>query len=102
MNQEIDIDKLPEAAQRELLTFYEFLIFKYFGQQETFQNNKQQILTTIFQEATGKLPAHYTFKREELNARILLLVLGQFISCCGTNKCLYEHLFRRFKRWSKD
>ena len=69
VNQEIDIVKLPEAAQRELVTFYEFLVFKYFGQQETSRNNKQQILTAIFQEANGKLPAHYTFNREELHER---------------------------------
>jgi len=33
-NQTIDLLELPEAAQQELLTFYNFLIFKYHAQKE--------------------------------------------------------------------
>ncbi|MBN2091266.1 hypothetical protein JW964_16770 [candidate division KSB1 bacterium] len=38
LDQEIEIIKLPEASRRELITFYEFLVFKYQGQQEKIQN----------------------------------------------------------------
>ncbi len=69
LDQEIEIVQLPEAARRELVIFYEFLVFKYLGQQESFQKNKEQILTTIFQEADGKLPENYTFNRDDLYAR---------------------------------
>ncbi len=65
----LDIVKLPEAAQQELVTFYEFLIFKYQGQERPAQSEKQRILSQIFQEARGTLPAHYTFNREELHER---------------------------------
>jgi hypothetical protein len=40
LDQEIDMTKLPEVAQNELAIFYEFLVFKYWGQQEKIQNNK--------------------------------------------------------------
>ncbi len=69
LNQNIDVGKLPEAAQRELATFYEFLVFKYLGKYEQSRKQKQQILTKIFQEADGKLPEHYRFNREELHER---------------------------------
>ncbi|MCI5120848.1 MAG: hypothetical protein D3908_06600 [Candidatus Electrothrix sp. AUS4] len=35
--------KLPEAARRELFTFYEFLIFKYQAQADTGRSKKQRI-----------------------------------------------------------
>ena len=65
----LDIMQLPEAAQQELVTFYEFLIFKYQGQEQPVQSDKQRILSQIFQEARGTLPANYTFNREELHER---------------------------------
>lgn len=65
----IDPVKLPEIAQQELVTFYEFLIFKYQGHDALLQQEKRAILNTIFQEADGKLPANYTFNREEIHER---------------------------------
>ena len=65
----LDIVQLPEAAQQELLTFYEYLMFKYHGQQQPIQSEKQRILSQIFQEAQGTLPVNYTFNREELHER---------------------------------
>jgi hypothetical protein len=69
LDQEIDINKLPEVARRELAIFYEFLVFKYLGQQDKIKNNQEQILTAIFQETKGKLPENYTFNRDELRER---------------------------------
>jgi hypothetical protein len=64
----IDPVKLPERAQQELVTFYEFLVFKY--QAETHSSGeRRKILKAIFQEAHGKLPENYTFNREELHER---------------------------------
>jgi hypothetical protein len=54
LDQEIDINKLPEGARHELAIFYEFLVFKYQGQPEKNQNNKEQILTAIFREVAEK------------------------------------------------
>ena len=65
----LDLLKLPEAARQELLTFYEFLIFKYQAQADTGQSKKQRILSAIFKEANGVLPDQYTFDREELHER---------------------------------
>ena len=64
-----DISNLPEAAQQELATFREFLIFKYQRRETLVQREKRRILSTIFQEANGKLPLNYTFDREELHER---------------------------------
>lgn len=63
----IDVVKLPETAQRELVTFYDFLVFKYLGQPDTGRNQKRQILSSIFQDAHGTLPLNYTFNRDELH-----------------------------------
>ena len=68
-NHLLDIVTLPEAAQQELITFYEFLVFKYQGQAHDVQQDKQRVLSHIFQEADGKLPVNYTFNREELHER---------------------------------
>lgn len=65
----LDLLKLPEAARQELLTFYEFLIFKYQAQADTGRSKKQRILSGIFKEANGVLPDQYTFDREELHER---------------------------------
>jgi len=65
----VDVSTLPEAAQRELVTFYEFLVFKYRGQPKHLQSDKQRILRAIFTEADGKLPPNYTFNREEVHER---------------------------------
>lgn len=67
-NHVIDPVTLPEKAQQELVTFYEFLIFKYQGKPRS-QVERRRILKSIFQEAKGKLPKHYTFNREELHER---------------------------------
>ncbi|MDU9050654.1 MAG: hypothetical protein Q3M30_17540 [Candidatus Electrothrix sp. Rat3] len=66
-NHVLDLLKLPEAARQELLTFYEFLIFKYQAQAD--RTTKQHILSDIFKEAEGVLPDQYTFNREELHER---------------------------------
>lgn len=68
-NHVLDLLKLPEAARQELLTFYEFLIFKYQAQADTGRSTKQRILSGIFKEAEGVLPDQYTFDREELHER---------------------------------
>ena len=68
-----DIAALPEAAHQELISFYEFLIFKYKYQEATqftqAKDDKKRILSKIFNEASGKLPIDYTFNREELYER---------------------------------
>ncbi len=68
--QHIDLLTLPEVAQQELLTFYEFLLFKY---ESSFGNGKnrekQQRLTRLFHEIQGTLPTEYTFDRDELHER---------------------------------
>jgi len=68
-NQVIDLVKLPEVAQQELVTFYEFLVFKYQGQTTRSQPEKHAILKAIFQEANGTLPVNYTFDRADLHER---------------------------------
>ncbi|MCI5139104.1 MAG: DUF2281 domain-containing protein [Candidatus Electrothrix sp. AR1] len=67
-NHMLDLLKLPEAARQELLTFYEFLIFKYQAQADTGRSKKQRILSGIFKEARGVLPEQYTFDREKLRS----------------------------------
>ncbi len=66
----IDLFALPEVAQQELLTFYEFLLFKYESSVGNGKNReKQQRLTRLFHEIQGTLPAEYTFDRDELHER---------------------------------
>lgn len=65
----INLAYLPEAAQQELLTFYEFLLFKYQGRKKGSAQEKKVILKEIFQEAEGKLPVDYSFNREEIHER---------------------------------
>lgn len=67
--QVIDLRKLPEMAQQELFTFYEFLVFKYQGYDIPAQQERRAILNAIFQEAAGKLPPSYTFDRAEIHER---------------------------------
>ncbi|HLC16992.1 MAG TPA: hypothetical protein VJL89_12285 [Thermodesulfovibrionia bacterium] len=62
IDSKIDVAKLPEEAQQELIRFYKFLVFKY-EQQVIIKSEKHRILTKIFQEADGKLPQNYTFDR---------------------------------------
>lgn len=68
-NHVIDPVELPERAQQELATFYEFLVFKYHENEAHSQRERQIILNAIFQEAQGKLPENYTLNREELHER---------------------------------
>ena len=68
-NEVLDIMALPEIAQQELITFYEFLVFKYQGQTEGQRSDKQRILSQIFQEANGVLPVPYAFDREAIHER---------------------------------
>ena len=65
----LDLVQLPEAAQEELVEFYEFLVYKY--QQQTTKNSvsKQRVLSAIFDEANGTLPTPYVFDREALHER---------------------------------
>ncbi len=65
----IDLLSLPEIAQRELVTFYEFLLFKYQVDKEQLMQRKKALLTEIFQEANGTLPPDYVFNREEIHER---------------------------------
>lgn len=65
----LDLVKLPEAAQEELLVFYEFLMYKYQQQTNTKAVNKQRVLSSIFDEAHGTLPIPYIFDREALHER---------------------------------
>jgi hypothetical protein len=67
--QTIDLFDLPEAAQQELLTFYNFLIFKYQVRKERADQDRKVVLKDIFQEAKGKLPAGYAFDRAEIHER---------------------------------
>ena len=68
-----DIANLPEAAHKELIAFYEFLLFKYKEQNDSeitnINHDKKAILLKIFADADGKLPLDYTFNREELHER---------------------------------
>lgn len=64
-NQVLDLMSLPDAAQEELLTFYNFLVFKY----HVAVQEKQAVLREIFQDAKGKLPAGYRFDRTEIHER---------------------------------
>ena len=71
-DQVLDLVKLPEAAQDELLAFYEFLMYKYHQQTTrgfSDKQRKQQVLSAIFDEADGTLPTPYTFDREALHER---------------------------------
>ena len=68
-NQTIDLFDLPEAAQQELLTFFNFLMFKYQLQRKRAAQERENILKDVFQDAKGKLPAGYTFDRDELHER---------------------------------
>ena len=51
------------------MTFYEFLLFKYQGDEMSLQHEKQTILNAIFQEADGKLPENYSLNRDEIHER---------------------------------
>ena len=68
-NYVIDLTKLPAIAQQELVTFYEFLLFKYQEDELRSQLEKRTILNAIFQEAKGKLPANYSLNRDEIHER---------------------------------
>lgn len=68
-HQFIHLASLPKAAQQELLTFYEFLLFKYQGRKKGTAQEKKAILKEIFQEAEGKLPVDYSFNRAEIHER---------------------------------
>jgi len=68
----INIDLLPGDARKELMAFYEFLLFKY-KKSET--NKKQPLEDQIkhFREFANQhlidLPVDYKFDREEANER---------------------------------
>jgi len=66
---ELDLVILPEAAQEELVAFYEFLVYKYQRQAARGTSDKQQVLSVIFDEADGRLPTPYRFDREALHER---------------------------------
>lgn len=68
-NRGLDMMMLPEIARQELMTFYEFLVLKYQKKAEQEHSDKQRILSQIFQEANGILPAPYTFNREAIHER---------------------------------
>jgi hypothetical protein len=65
----LDLVKLPEAAQEELVAFYEFLVYKYQRQATKDTSEKQRVLSAMFDEANGILPAPYMFDREALHER---------------------------------
>ncbi|MBX6423468.1 hypothetical protein [Thermosulfurimonas sp. F29] len=61
---DFDLGILPEEAKKELIDFYQFLIFKY-GKRV----NKVEELKKLFTKPKGKLPQDYRFDREEVHAR---------------------------------
>ena len=65
----LNLVNLPEAAQEELVSFYEFLVYKYQQQNTKNKAKKQQVLSAIFDEANGTLPTPYVFDREALHER---------------------------------
>lgn len=65
----LDFLNLPEAAQEELIQFYDFLVYKYQQQIRKEPTNKQQILSAIFEEAKGTLPRPYVFDRDSIHER---------------------------------
>ncbi|MGD9732827.1 MAG: hypothetical protein AB7U45_11655 [Desulfamplus sp.] len=69
----LEIANLPDEAHQELISFYEFLLFKYKSHKkedyEFIKSDKHRILSKIFQEASGNLPLNYTFNRDELHER---------------------------------
>jgi hypothetical protein len=69
LNPKINFLALPDIAKNELIEFYEFLVFKYRQKPKSQLDEKRVILSTIFQEADGKLPSEYKFNREEIHER---------------------------------
>ena len=58
----LDLVKLPEAAQEELVAFYEFLVYKYQRQVTKDTSEKQRVLSAMFDEAkTPGVPCHVTW-----------------------------------------
>jgi hypothetical protein len=69
INPKLDFFALPDNAKNELLEFYEFLVYKYQQRPDIQMSEKHTILSAIFQEANGKLPANYSFNRDEVHER---------------------------------
>ena len=64
-NQEqLDLEILPNEAKKELMEFYQFLLFRY-GK----RINKVKELKKLFMKPKGKLPYNYKFNREEAHER---------------------------------
>ena len=62
---EIRLDKLPEAARKELYDFYEFLASKY-GKKMVVAVSKKKLFFKSVAKHSFKLPAGYKFNREEI------------------------------------
>ncbi len=58
----INLEVLPEDAQRELIDFYEYLVKKY-GKRESLE------LTDIYKKYSVELPEGYRFDRNEAHER---------------------------------
>jgi len=62
----INLEVLPEDAQRELIDFYEYLVKKY-GKRESF--NKKIEFFEFVKNHRVSLPKSYQFNREEVYER---------------------------------
>ena len=77
MQNDINIELLPEEARKLLIEFYEFLLNRYKEKKEVLAKiedkkrdfNKQKVLKKILSEPVGILPEGYKFDREEAHER---------------------------------
>lgn len=69
--QPLDIDSLPLQGQKELVSFFDFLKFKFKQNESAVVINKEEKIPTMeefFERFQGRLPANYQFDREEIYA----------------------------------
>lgn len=67
--QPLDIDSLPLQGQKELVSFFDFLKFKFKKNEPKVQEEDVPSLDELFKTVKGRLPVDYKFDREEANAR---------------------------------
>jgi hypothetical protein len=65
---QLNIDKLPADARRELFDFFEFLSAKYKKQAASSEKNKKTFMQLVAKHAF-KLPDGYKFSRDEIYER---------------------------------
>lgn len=69
--QPLDIDSLPLQGQKELVSFFDFLTFKFKQNEPAIATIKEEKIPTmeeLFDRFQGRLPADYQFDREEIYA----------------------------------